>query len=488
MELAVPSGLFPGAKARYIHFEPFEMSRNRHRRTNESPSRRGTLRLGLVLAVLVGVNLYVFLWRGGTSIPDVMEKAAVAGESAEKTEPQKKPPLPASAEESPGPQAEGRSVAGKVQEGDSLGRILRREGLPAPQADAVIRALNGHLDFRAIRVGQKYRLRFDAGGELEYFEFEVSRENVVRAERGVDGKLVGKKLEVETEVRTETIGGKIEGSLFMSMKRSGEDTSLVPFFVDVFAYDLNFYIDTHPGDTYRLIVEEHYLDGAFLRYGRVLAAEYSGRAGTYRAFLWRQPGDDRDKYYDEKGRSIEKTFLKTPLKFARISSKFNPRRMHPVLHVRRGHWGVDYAAPRGTPIWAAAPGRITFRGRRGGAGNCVIIRHDNGLRSLYMHMSRFKKGQRVGTRVRAKDVIGYVGSTGLATGPHLHFGVKKNGHYIDPLKMKMTRGKGVAKKHRQLFQSDTRKLVADLSAIPTTPPRPNPFIVRLSPLSDQVPL
>jgi murein DD-endopeptidase MepM/ murein hydrolase activator NlpD len=154
--------------------------------------------------------------------------------------------------------------------------------------------------------------------------------------------------------------------------------------------------------------------------------------------------------------------------------------MHPVLHVQKGHWGTDYAAPPGTPIWSAAPGKITFRGRRGGAGNCVIVNHENGLQTVYMHMSKFKSGQRVGGRVRAKDVIGYVGSTGLATGPHLHFGVKKNGHYIDAQKMKMTRGAGVARNELERFKADTQVLVAALSEIGTEPAPANPFLVQLA--------
>lgn len=449
---------------------------------------RGTIRLGLVITVLLGINLYVFLWRGETSIPAVMKRAAVAGGSgALISEDLEAGPQDASEVAASDPNSvaeavpsEGSTLRGEVGAGDSMGQILRRHGMEPGEADELIRALSGTLDFRRIRAGQKFRLDFDGKGRLTGFEFEVSRVSQIRVTRGADGKLSAEKVDARTEIRQESLGGEIEGSLYRSMKRAGEDIALVSFFVDVFAYDLNFYIDTHPGDTYRLLVEKEYLDGAFLGYRRVLAAEYQGKAGTYRAFWWQQPGSDEGKYYDAKGQSVEKTFLKTPLKFARVSSGFNPRRMHPVLHVRKGHWGTDYAAPPGTPIWSAAPGRITFRGRRGGAGNAVIVKHANGLQTVYMHMSKFKKGQRVGTRVRAKDVIGYVGSTGLATGPHLHFGVKKNGHYIDPQKMKMTRGSGVARKHMAKFKADTQTQVSVLAGISTEPAPPNPFLVQLA--------
>ncbi len=446
----------------------------------------GTLRLGVVIAILVGINLYVFLWRGGTSIPAVMEKASVAGngagalvdshEQARLARVQRSTPTLGTGTPV---QAPARVVQGEVASGDSMGRILRREGMDASAADELIRAISPKLDLSKIRPGQAFTLRFDQSGVLREFEFQESKVRRVKAVRGADGKLVAERLDATTELRLEPLGGEIQGSLYRSLQRAGEDTNLVSFFVDVFAYDINFYVDTRPGDTYRMIVEKEYLGEEFIGYGRVLAAEYAGKSGTHRAFWWQAPGSDAGKYYSDDGQSLEKTLLKTPLKFARVSSKFNPKRMHPVLHVTKGHWGTDYAAPPGTPIWSAAPGRITFRGRRGGAGNCVIIKHDGGLQTIYMHMKGFRKGQRVGSIVRAKDVIGYVGSTGLATGPHLHFGVKKNGRYIDPQKMKMTRGQGVRRKHMKRFKGDTSELVAKLSEIPAQAAVRNPFVISL---------
>jgi murein DD-endopeptidase MepM/ murein hydrolase activator NlpD len=455
------------------------MSRKPQRRRRKQPrkgsSARGSLRLGLVLLILVVVNLYVFLWRGGTSIPDVMEQAAVAGDQSggglSKGDPEEpregergEPPRPA--DESAGsPDEAGRWVEGEVAPGDSLIKILRREGLTVQEADEVIRALGDVEAIKTIREGQTYRIRFDDAGKLMEFVFQVSQTTQVRAMRAADGTLTGDSTEASTKLEEVEIGGTIDSSLYASIKSSGEQTQLVAFFVDVFAYDLNFYVDTHAGDRYRMIVEKELLNGQFLRYGKVLAAEYSGQAGTFRAFHWKPPKAKEGRYFDEKGRAVEKTFLKTPLKYARVSSRFNPRRMHPVLHRRRGHFGVDYAAPTGTPIWAAASGLITFRGRKGGAGNCVMIKHDNGYATTYMHMSKFRKGQAVGRRVRQKDVIGYVGMTGLATGPHLHFSVKKGGRHVDPLKMKMSRGAPIARADREEFEEHTGKLVTRLAAI-----------------------
>lgn len=459
---------------------------------------KGTLRLAVVLIALVGINLYVFLWRGETSIPAVMEQAAMAnqketaqpaldGVAKDKGDSSAGAKSDADGSDTGGddaddvddiddvdvaddksdgtPPAGDRWVEGEVQSGDSLGRILRREDMSPPEADEVIRALTDHMDFRKIRPGQTYRIRFDVDGRLQEFEFHLDRTQVIRAIRSDDGKLIGKKDETATELRIQELGGRIDSSLYAAVKRAGEDTSLVSFFVDVFAYDVNFYTDTHPGDTFRLLVEKEYVGDDFLRYNRVLAAEYSGKAGTFRALHWQPPGESEGRHFDEEGRSVEKSMLKTPLKFARVSSKFNPNRMHPILHKRRGHMGVDYAAPTGTPVWAAASGKIVFRGWKGGAGNCVIISHDNGLQTVYMHLSKFQKGQEVGTRIKGKTVIGYVGTTGLSTGPHLHFGVKKNGRYVDPLTLEPTRRKGVAKKHEAAFKAHARAMLQRLASI-----------------------
>jgi murein DD-endopeptidase MepM/ murein hydrolase activator NlpD len=463
---------------------------------------QGSLRLLAVLAVLVGINLYVFLWRADTSIPAVMEQAALAGAEGDRqtdrqTDRQNRQtgepsgddsdddddspgddsdkgddgdgdvlPPPTDDSDSDGAGGDGsRWVDGEVQRGDSLGKLLSRNNLTPPEASEVLRALQPHMDFRKIRPGQRYRIQFDADNRVIGFEFHISRTLVIRAERDDSGELVGRADKAATETKTGAVGGRIDSSLYQAIKDSGEDTGLVAFFVDVFAYDLNFYIDTHKGDSFRMLVEKEFLDGDFLRYGRVLAAEYSGKAGTFQAYYFTPPGSKSGRYYDAKGRSVERSLLKTPLKYARISSKFNPKRMHPVLHVRRGHFGVDYAAPTGTPVWAAASGKIAFRGRRGGAGNCVIVKHDNGLETIYMHLSKFRKGQKVGQRVKGKTVIGYVGTTGLSTGPHLHFSVKKGGRYVDPLKLKPSRGRSVPKKHRSAFNTRVAALAGKLERI-----------------------
>lgn len=436
------------------------MPRRRRRRTKKQKARlQATFRLGAVLLLLVGVNIYVFFFRGGTSIDDVAKAAQAA--RLEAVKPKEAVPQPVEAEvEDPGWEKQG-----EIQKGDSLGRILQREGMTPPEADEIIRALRPVLDFRSLRPGQKYRVWFDAEGRVERFELRTSPVLLYRVERNGEGKLLAEEVKAETQTRVHEVTGIISSSLWDAVLTAGEGGELVALLADLFAYDINFFIETHEGDVFKILVEKEYLDNKFYKYGRVLGAEYTGRVGSFRAFWWDGTDGVKAGYYDEEGRSIQRSMLKTPLKFARVSSHFNPRRMHPILHRVKGHFGTDYAAPTGTPVWASATGRVTFAGWRGGAGNCVIIQHGGGLQTIYMHLSKFAKGIRPGKTVQQKEVIGYVGSTGLATGPHLHFSVKKNGRYLDPMKLKPERARPIPREHMAAFLEAIGPRVASLDRL-----------------------
>jgi murein DD-endopeptidase MepM/ murein hydrolase activator NlpD len=360
-------------------------------------------------------------------------------------------------------------IDGKVGKSDTLGRVLKKSGLTAAEADEVIRALSGVFDFKSMRAGQAYRIERGPDGRVKLFQLVVSKVQTVRAERGEGGALVGKADNSQTRIEIKSVGGKIDTSLYAAIRAAGESAALVDFFVDVFAYDLDFYNDSHDGDTFRVIVEKQVRDAEgggteLVRYRRILAAEYAGKAGTFRTFWF------RDGYFDADGRSSERTLLKTPLKFQRVSSGFDRARMHPVLHTVRAHLGIDYAAPTGTPVWAAASGVITQRGPAGGAGNLIMIRHDGGIETAYMHLSKFADAQKVGQHVAAKTVIGYVGATGLATGPHLHFGVRQNGDFIDPSKLTPARSRTVPTADREAFRAEIGQREAALAAIAIAKP------------------
>lgn len=422
------------------------------------PARRGGAWVALVLGALVLVNLYVFVWDKKTSIGAIQKKASEATPAASLPS---KPLVEAPA--APAPIAPPAVIEGKVAKGDTLGRLLKRSGLSGAEADEVLRAVADVFDAKTMRPGQSFRIQRGADGRLELFELVLSKVQTVRAERQADGELAGKADSSQTRIELKAIGGRIDSSLYASLKAAGENAALVDFFVDVFAYDLDFFNDTQQGDTFRVVVEkEHTEDGAFVRYGKILAAEYDGKAGTFRTFRF------GGRYYDADGESSEKTFLKTPLKFTRVSSGFDRKRMHPVLHTTRAHLGIDYAAPTGTPVWAAASGTIVHRAMSGGAGNLIILRHDSGLETAYMHLSKFAAGQKVGQHVAAKTVIGYVGTTGLSTGPHLHFGVRKNGQYIDPTTLAPLRGRGIGSRDSAAFRAEIAKLESQLSAIKIT--------------------
>lgn len=418
-----------------------------------APARRGGAWVLLVLGALVVVNLYVFVWDKDTSVAAV-KKAAETKPAAVPSQPLVAPAAPEAA-----PVGPPGIIDGKVGKSDTLGRVLKKAGLSAAETDEIIRALSGVLDFKKIRPGQPFHIERGPDGRVKKFELVLGKVQTVRAERAQSGEMVGAADVAETRLEVKTIGGKIDSSLYQAIKDAGESPALVDFFVDVFAYDIDFFNDTQDGDTFRVVVEKELKGDELIAYKRILAAEYQGKAGTFRTFYF------NGGYYAEDGSSSEKTLLKTPLKFSRISSGFDRRRMHPILHTETAHLGIDYAAPTGTPVWAAASGVISHRGPAGGAGNLVMIRHDSGIETAYMHLSKFADGQKVGQRVAAKTVIGYVGTTGLSTGPHLHFGVKQKGAYIDPTKLVPMKGKGVPAKSLEAFKAEVAKLQAQLTSV-----------------------
>ena len=358
-----------------------------------------------------------------------------------------------------------RVVEGTIQSGEGIYVLLERVNVVGEQADSVIRALRSKINLRQLQVGVPYRLILDDNGILVEFHIKISNLDTVHLYR-TDHDIVVELEKVPVITKVAAVSGVINTSLYQAMVGAGEGSVLPFIFVDVFAFDVNFYVDTRKGDRFRMLVEKKYANDQFVGYGKIIAAQYKGDVGEFNTFWW-SVSDSKDEgaYYDEKGQSVQKTFLKSPLKYSRISSRFNPRRMHPILHRVRGHWGVDYAAPRGTPVWAASDGRIKFRGRKSGGGKVVILKHGNGLETTYMHLHRFARGQKVGHKVKQKDVIGYVGSTGLATGPHLHFEVRKNKRYIDPFKLKMKRGPKIRVAQMDRFLERSKKLLLRLERI-----------------------
>ena len=358
------------------------------------------------------------------------------------------------------------SVEKKFNNADTLGQVLAREGF-GPAGPQVTAALAKLCDPRSIRGGQKYVVRLGEDGAPASFEYQSSAILRYLVEKDEEtGSWRGRKLEAAVEIKTVAAGGVVDSSLYESVQKAGESTVLVSLLVEQFAWDVNFYTDTHPGDHWKVVIEKQYLGGQFYKYGRLLAAEYGGKVGTFRSFFWAGKGAARDKpgkYYDDHGLAISKTMLKTPLRYVRISSKFDRKRFHPILHVEKAHLGIDYAAPQGTPVWASASGRVVEVGLKRGSGNTIVLAHTNGLSTRYYHLSRYARGLHVGQQVKQKEVIGFVGMTGLATGPHLHFSVTKNGAFVDPSKLNVSRDAPVP--DHAAFVDAIRPRIAALKAI-----------------------
>lgn len=322
-----------------------------------------------------------------------------------------------------------RQIHGSMEHRETVATAMTRLGIDPHQVFSVVNTLRGKLDFRTCRQGERLEILRAPTGRVERFIYRKSPLESYRVERR-DGQLVARKITEQAERKVVAVGMRVKGPLYTTFDHAGESPQLVTMFVEIFAWDIDFYIDVHPGDTIRLLMEKFTYNGEFIRYGRILAAEYNGDIGVYRAF-WYETDDGTVDYFDENGGSLRKAFLKSPLKFTNISSGFG-KRVHPILGFSKMHLGVDLAAPRGTPILAPGDGRVKLAGRRGISGKLVVLRHAQDYETIFAHLHSIAPEIRAGARVRQKQVIGTVGSTGRSTGPHLHYGMKIKGKHVNP--------------------------------------------------------
>ncbi|MHB8765880.1 MAG: M23 family metallopeptidase [Deferrisomatales bacterium] len=351
---------------------------------------------------------------------------------------------------------------GEIARGENLDQVLRRSGVEGAESHAFTRALRPVFDPRRARPGDRYGVLVDAGGRLLEFSYRRSPVEIYQAAADAGGWEVS-RVEVPVERREVALGGRIDASLYESFLGAGADADLVLAFVELFSWDVDFNRETRAGDEFRVVYERLYARGEPVGNGRILGAEYRGERGTYTALYYR--GRKAEGYFDLKGESVRKSFLRSPLKFTRVSSRFSRARRHPVLDIVRPHLGVDYAAPEGTPVWAVADGTVADLGWRGQAGKTVVLSHARSYETSYIHLSRYASGLARGSRVRQGQVIGYVGQTGLATGPHLDFRVKKNGQWVDPLKEKYVGGDPVPEGERPAYREWTRAWTARLGGV-----------------------
>jgi len=441
---------------------------------------RGSLGLAGLLVALTSVNVYYFFLRHDTSVKNLLKPVSTSKTLADGRQEALAESIPPSllgaAYDEKKAHKQASAVAatpdeslleGQFGPNDTLSTVLVREGFGAAVAP-VTAAFSKLVDPKLIRAGEMYEVDRDDEGSPVNFEYQPTPVLHYIVTLKPDGTWQAKKREKPVEIKIAQAYGTVESSLYDSAYKAGESGALVSLIVDMFAWDINFYTDTHPGDRWKVIVEKQYLDGQFYKYGHLLAAEYGGKTRTFRGFYWNPTGErGKGRYYDEKAQALAKSTLKTPLRYVRVSSKFDPHRFHPILHRIRAHLGVDYAAPIGTPVWAPTAGKVLqAEMMKGGSGNTIVLQHANGLQTRYYHLSRFARGLHPGKQVAQKEVIGFVGNTGLSTGPHLHFSMVKNGKYIDPASQGVQREPGPA--NRVAYLQAIKPRLAALNALPPT--------------------
>ena len=322
-----------------------------------------------------------------------------------------------------------------VKSGDNLSSLFNRQGLSARVVYDISKTPDHGKMLTRIRPGQTLEFRINNKKELTQLRYAQNRLDSILFHKDGNGYRA-EVVSLTPSIHTAYVEGNIKYSLFLSSQRADLTEKLTMELAAIFGWDIDFALDIRTGDSFSLVYEEHFLDGEKLGNGNILAATFTNQGTTYTAIRYTD-SKGKTSYYAPDGKSMKKAFLRTPVDFTRISSSFNPNRLHPVFKTKRPHRGVDYAASTGTPIKAAGDGRIKFAGKQNGYGYVTYIEHPNNIVTVYAHQSRLNKRFRKGTKVRQGDIIGYVGQTGWATGPHLHYEFRVNGIHRNPVTVKL---------------------------------------------------
>lgn len=351
----------------------------------------------------------------------------------------------------------------QVRRGDTLGSILARLDVEDAAAESFLRGDAAARPVRALRPGKSLRALTDGEGRLIALRAPGAGGEILTVARA-DGE--GSTFVARTEAPAPTIGlelraNEITTSLFAAADAVDVPDAVTSQLADIFGSDIDFHHDLRRGDRFTIVYQTRRIDGARDGPGKIVAAEFVNGGVPYRAFLWRAP-DGTEGYYDESGRSVRKAFLRSPLGFTRITSGFSLARFHPFLQAWHAHKGVDFAAPIGTPVHAAAAGRVIVAGRQSGYGNVVMLQNGAGYTTVYAHLSRFATGLRSGTAVAQGDVIGYVGETGWATGPHLHYELRLHDVQMNPLTVALPDAQPVAEADRARYAAQVTPLAGEL--------------------------
>ncbi|MEQ1440689.1 peptidoglycan DD-metalloendopeptidase family protein [Fontimonas sp. SYSU GA230001] len=351
-----------------------------------------------------------------------------------------------------------------VAPGQSLSQIFESQGLGYSEAIAVTQLSRDAARLKSLRAGERLSLRVSPENRLQELRLELDETNTLQIRRNADDQLEAITIAAELEARRTQVSGVIENSLFLDGQRAGLSNRLLMQMAELFGYDIDFALDLRVGDHFAVVYEGLYKNGEKIRDGDIVAAEFVNRGRSLRAVRY-VDADGNIAYYTPEGESLRKAFTRTPVDFARVSSGFNLRRMHPILNTIRAHKGVDYAAATGTPIKATGDGTVEFIGVKGGYGRVIVLKHGASYTTLYAHMSRYRSDLRVGSRVRQGQVIGYVGASGLATAPHLHYEFRVNGVHKDPQRVALPRATPLPKAIAMRWRADTANVIAQLDAM-----------------------
>lgn len=348
-----------------------------------------------------------------------------------------------------------------LRRGDTFVKALQREGVPAKVGHDIASALRGEgVNLRKLTPRHGLAIEWTLDGQPKKLRYEPSPWLGYAVLSTEDGWKV-ERAETRPDVRVEAVRGEVRSSLFEAVEKTGESAQLVLDLAEIFSSDFDFTADTRLGDRFRLLVEKRYAADTFVDYGRILVAQYISEGRTLTG-VGVEGARGHYTFYDPAGLSLRKSFLKSPLQFSRITSGFTYARPHPILGGTRPHLAIDYGAPVGTPVWAVADGSVTVAGWKGGNGISVTLRHRSGYSTMYNHLSRLGTGVRPGSRVSQKQIIGYVGSTGLSTGPHLDYRIAKDGRFVNPLSEKFIPGEPIPAAERAAFTARARDLLRRL--------------------------
>jgi murein DD-endopeptidase MepM/ murein hydrolase activator NlpD len=351
-----------------------------------------------------------------------------------------------------------------VRHGETIYESLLSADISSQKTYLIIQALKSIFDPKKSKPGDMLKLKKYPDGRLlfQYFPNSLKYYAVEESKEGIFSPY-----KREIPVRKVLMGAKtsIQSSVYESMRKQKIEVDLIYRFTDIFAWEIDFLIDTRKGDALKLIWEQYLSpEGKVITEGRILAAQYTN-AGRTRTAIFFEDENNHSDYYTSEGKSLRRSFLRSPLNYRRISSGFSRNRLHPILRIYRPHLGIDYAAPLGTPVWTVAEGTVTFVGWNGGNGRQVKIKHAQGITTSYGHLSRYARGIKKGTKVKQGQTIAYVGSSGLSTGPHLDFRITQNGRYVDFLQTKFPTASSVRRQYFDEFEKISQKYLSYLSIL-----------------------